>query len=145
MVRADVETPQTISYDDVPSRTPAPPSPPMDQSTQEELTAFTKHRDELVEAAFVAEVTALGFATRTNNIEQVVTRSSAITECMGCKIASIVPMSLRASVLRIASDVATHFKASLTQMAMYSDEEANDALRQTQISASDANTSLVQF
>ncbi|KAE9033963.1 hypothetical protein PR003_g6503 [Phytophthora rubi] len=115
---------------------------PVDPSSKEQLSGFEKQRSELLQAALVAETTAMAFATRRNDVRQVVDRSAAVLECMGGQIAVMVPAHVRASILRVISDAAKYIKGSATQMMMYSDDEADDALRETQVSVKDANASL---
>lgn len=78
--------------------------------------------------AFDAELTALAHSTRVKDVNRVVARLAAVVECMCARIASRVFPDARSGVVEMFRDVALHLTAARMEMAMYSDEEVDDAL-----------------
>ncbi|KAE9163564.1 hypothetical protein PF004_g30105 [Phytophthora fragariae] len=55
----------------------------------------------------------------------------AVVECMGANIANGISPPAKSRVVEIATDVAHTMRAAATQMTMYTDQEAPDALQET--------------
>ncbi|KAJ8524915.1 hypothetical protein ON010_g16201 [Phytophthora cinnamomi] len=96
-----------------------------DQGGCEKDKALDKYRAELVRAALAAEVTALARVVNEGDIEEAVSRVSAVIECMGVQIASGLSPAARQQVVDISRDVGSHFRASKTQMMMYTNAEVD--------------------
>ncbi|ETP31406.1 hypothetical protein F442_19731 [Phytophthora nicotianae P10297] len=143
MICADVERPQVLQNSVHGAQDRA--HMPIDLSVSEQLRGFERQRKELLRAAFDAEMTALAFATKQKDIHLVISRSAALVECLGGQIAVMVPAQIRASVLSVIAEVAMHVKGAATQMVMYSDDEAKDALLQSQTCVINANASLEKY
>ncbi|KAF4045204.1 hypothetical protein GN244_ATG02588 [Phytophthora infestans] len=118
---------------------------PIDPSVSEQLRGFERRRRKLLQAAIDAEMTAVALATKQKDIHQVISRSPALVECLGGQIAVMVPAQARASVLSVIAEAVMHVKGAATQMVMYAENEANDALLQMQTCAINANTSLEKY
>ncbi|KAF4147845.1 Ulp1 protease family C-terminal catalytic domain-containing protein [Phytophthora infestans] len=132
MICADVERPQVLQNS----------SGHTCRSTSSEAS---RSDAELLQAAIDAETTALAFATKQKDIRQVISRSAALVECLGGQIAVMVPAQVRASALSVIAEAVMHVKGAVTQMVMYSDNEANDALLQMQTCVISANSSLEKY
>ncbi|EGZ17811.1 hypothetical protein PHYSODRAFT_377444, partial [Phytophthora sojae] len=137
MVRADIATPEVLQ-EEAPVA-PATTRTPVDTQCREQVGEFKRYQDELLRAAFVAEVTALAHAVRANDVSRVVSRSVAVEECMGVQIAASLSPDSRARVVGVIRDVTAYMQAARTQLTMHSDEEADGALHETQTSAAAAN------
>ncbi|KAF4045743.1 hypothetical protein GN244_ATG01916 [Phytophthora infestans] len=143
MICADVERPQDLQNSV--SGAQVREHMPIDPSVSEQLRGFERRRRKLLQAAIDAETTALAFATKQKDIRQVISRSAALVECLGGQIAVMVPAHVRASVLSVIAEAVMHVKGAATQMAMYSENEVNDALLQMQTCVINANTSLEKY
>jgi len=109
------------------------------------MNTFTSHQTALIRSALIAEVTALAYAVRAVDINQVGARLAAVVECLGGQIALAISPADRSRVLEITKDVTQLVAASRTQMSMDSNDEADVALQDARDCVDNATAELDNF